>query len=340
MTTFSKDARTPGVESQFIRPGVSNPKYVDVLDEDKAIAGQKFVCISFLSPEKILEKKELYFFNAFLKQWEMAKGFEKYTQFLSFIAYKYDLSFDGLNSDLAEFCETEKDNLFATNMEDDYKNYLDVNEERLEKEFGEVNSFQTNVRGVKIRGTYPTQEEAELRCKMIREVDPDHDVYVGPVGLWMPFHPEAYRTGRVEYLEEELNQLMHEKVKNETEAKQQFEKRLKETRAKAIADNERKAIESGNVLTQTIDDKGELVSVKDTNTTEKNLDSDVAVADIHKELFNGENVVTDKNTDHGLSAILNKGNANQTDADQTDANQTDANQTDANQTDANPMNAH
>ena len=46
-------------------------------------------------------------------------------------------------------------------------------------------------------------------------MDPNHDVFVGPVGTWMPWEPEAYRTGRVEYLEEELNQLMHEKNKNE-----------------------------------------------------------------------------------------------------------------------------
>ena len=33
-------------------------KHVDLLDEDKPIANQKFVCISFVSPEKIVEKKE------------------------------------------------------------------------------------------------------------------------------------------------------------------------------------------------------------------------------------------------------------------------------------------
>ena len=54
---------------------------------------------------------------------------------------------------------------------------------------------------------------------MLRELDPHHDVYVGPVGLWIPFHPEAYKTGRVEYLEDELNQLMTEKKKNEEKAK-------------------------------------------------------------------------------------------------------------------------
>ena len=225
------------------------------------------------------------------------------------LSYKYDIKIEELNQDLQDFCNSEKDNLFNTTLQDDYKNFLDTNEEKLEKEFSEENNFQTSVRGIKVRGSYPTLEEAELRCKMIREVDPEHDVYVGPVGLWMPFHPEAYKTGRTEYLEEELNQLMHEKKKNEHEAKQQFEKRLKDTRAKAMADNEKKALESGNLLTQTLNEEGDLVSVKDTNTTERMLTNNsdtVAVADLQKELFSGDNVVIDKNTDHGLSDLINK----------------------------------
>lgn len=309
MTTLSKDMGNPNIESQLTPDGKPNPKYVDVLDEDKPIAGQKFTCISFISPEKILQNKDLYYFNSFLKEWELTKAFEKYSQFLSFLSYKYDIKIEELNTDLQDFCNSEKDNLFNTTLQDDYKNFLDTNEEKLEKEFSEENNFQTSVRGIKVRGSYPTLEEAELRCKMIREVDPEHDVYVGPVGLWMPFHPEAYKTGRTEYLEEELNQLMHEKKKNEHEAKQQFEKRLKDTRAKAMADNEKKALESGNLLTQTLNEEGDLVSVKDTNTTERMLTNNsdtVAVADLQKELFSGDNVVIDKNTDHGLSDLINK----------------------------------
>ena len=43
----------------------NTPKYVDILEEDKPIAGQKFVCVSFVSPENILKRKELYFFDQF-----------------------------------------------------------------------------------------------------------------------------------------------------------------------------------------------------------------------------------------------------------------------------------
>ena len=39
--------------------GTPNSKYVDLLDEDKPIAGQKFVCVSFVSPENVLKQKEI-----------------------------------------------------------------------------------------------------------------------------------------------------------------------------------------------------------------------------------------------------------------------------------------
>jgi len=276
--------------------GSPNPNYVDMLDEDKPIAGQKFTCVSFVSPEKIIKARELFMFQQFLKQWDMNKSLEKFNHFLNFLAYKYNLNFDTISKDLQDFCKDEKDNLFLTTLEDDYKNFVDVNEERLEAQFGKEHGFQTSVRGLKVRGSYPTQEEAELRCKLLREVDPNHDVYVGPVGLWMPFHPESYKTGRVEYLEDELNQIMQEKNKNEASAKVEFEKRVRDTKEKAMEDNKKKAIASGNVLTQTIDEEGNLISVKDRK-------EEISVADLRKELFEGENIVTDKNSDRGLSRV-------------------------------------
>lgn len=292
-------------ERQINQDGTKNPKYIDMLDEDKPVAGQKFACISFISPEKTIKQREMYNFQQFLKQWDLHKSMEKYTQFMSFLAYKYSLNFDHLSKDLQEFCKEEKDNLFAAcSLEDELKNYLDMNETYLDEKFNKEHQFQTSVRGIKIRGSYPSQQEAELRCKMLREVDPNHDVYVGPVGTWMPFHPEAYKTGRVEYLEDELNQLMHEKHNNEYSAKQEFDKRVRETKEKAMEENRKKALESGNVLTQTINAEGNLVSVANMNTTEKNLLDATSLTDIRKELFEGENIVTNLNNDHGLSQIF------------------------------------
>jgi hypothetical protein len=285
--------------------GKYNPKYVDLLEEDKPIAGQKFVCVSFCSPEKILKEKELFFFENFLKKWDFNKCMEKYIQFLNFISYKYNISFDDISKDFKDFVEEEREILAKSTMDDDFKTFLDNNEEELQKQFDIAHNFQTNTRGLKIRGSYPTQEEAELRSKMLREIDPNHDVFVGPVGMWMPWDPEAYKTGRVEYLEEELNQLMKEKQKNETNAKSAFEQRTKEAKQKAIDENVKSAEKSGNVLTQSIDKEGNLIGVNNINTQEQSLNEqeNISTADRCMELFEGENIVTGK-TDNGQSKLV------------------------------------
>jgi hypothetical protein len=120
------------------------------------------------------------------------------------------------------------------------------------------------VRGLKVRGVFSSQEEAEERSKKLRDQDPNHDIFVGPVGVWMPWDPDAYKTGRVEHMEEELNALHKEKVKNEEMARKEFEERVRETKKKAIMENIEKAKRSGNVLTQTIDEAGNLIGVKET----------------------------------------------------------------------------
>tara|TARA_B000000557_G_scaffold146970_1_gene119280 strand:+ start:288 stop:1202 length:915 start_codon:yes stop_codon:yes gene_type:complete len=271
----------------------TDPKYVDLLDEDKAISGQKFACMSFVSPEKILKQKEMFFFEKFLKNWDFQKSLEKYAQFLNYLSFKYNLKFDDLTNDLQDFVKDQRENLLSNSIEDEYKNFLDNKEEQLEKEFNSLHNFQTSTRGIKVRGSFPTQEEAELRCKMLREVDPNHDVYVAPVGVWVPWHPEAYKTGRVEYLEEELNEIMNEKRKNEESAKQQFEKRVKETKRKAIEENIKNAEKSGNMLSQTIDKEGNLINMAMTENFDEN--ETVTSADIRKELFEGDNIVTSSN---------------------------------------------
>ena len=299
-----RNSKKIGFERKQIN-GKSNPKYVDLLEEDKPIAGQKFVCVSFCSPESILKKKEIFFFQEFLKKWDFNKSMEKFVQFLNFISYKYNVSFEDISNDFKDFVNEERNNLSTTTFEDDYKTFIDNNEEDLQKRFDIENNFQTSTRGLKVRGSYPTQEEAELRCKMLREIDDKHDIFVGPVGMWMPWDPEAYKTGKVEYMEEELNQLMSEKQKNETNAKNAFEQRVKESKKKAIEENIKNAEKSGNVLTQSIDEEGNLIGVNNVNTQEVALkdQENISTADICMELFEGENIVVGK-TDNGQSELV------------------------------------
>lgn len=281
----------------------SESKYIDLLDEDKPVAGQKFACVSFVSPENILKKKEIFYFEEFLKHWNYSQKLQEFTQFLNFLSHKYNINFDKVMKDLDEFVKSEQKHLIKTSIADDYKNFLDAKEDDLEKRFMDENSFQTNTRGLKIRGSYPSQQEAELRCKFLREVDPHHDVYVGPVGMWMPWEPEAYKTGKVEYLEKELNTLMHEKNKNEQNAKEAFEQRVKEAKQNAIKENIESAKESGNKLTQNIDNEGNLIGVG-VSTVENTIDKNqiISTANIREELFEGENVRT-KASDKALKQL-------------------------------------
>jgi hypothetical protein len=250
-------------ERRKLSNGKPNTKYVDVCDEDAAIAGQKFVCMSFISPEDILKKREAFLFDEFIKQWEFTTAMSKFADFMNFVAYKYNIQLEQLTTDFNEYTVEEQSKLKDDKFESHYKSFCEKNEDNLNLQFNRAHSFQTSTRGLKVRGVYNTQEEAELRCKKLRESDPNHDIYVGPVGTWIPWDPNAYKTGRVEFMEEELNQLYTEKLKNEELAKQTFEKRVMEAKKKAIMDNIALAEKSGNALTQTIDESGNLIGVKD-----------------------------------------------------------------------------
>lgn len=273
-------------ERKNLPNGKPNPKYIDLCDEDQSIAGQKFVCMSFVSPEKIIMKKEHFLFNHFVRQWDITKSMEKFNEFIHFLSYKYNLNIENVINDYNEYVKEEEKKLKEYSIHDDYHNFIDKQEEKLTEIFNKENAFQTSVRGLKVRGVFPTQEEAEMRCKKLREFDPNHDIFVGPVGVWIPWDPDAYKTGKVEFMEENLNQLHQEKLKNETRAKQEFEKRIKDTKQKAIEENIKLAEKSGNVLTQTLDEEGNLIGVKEKVNFEEREAAERDTTEKRKELYN------------------------------------------------------
>ena len=67
--TRNKNARKTAFERKNLNNGQPNPKYVDALEVDKPLAGQNFGCFSFISPEKIVKQRELFFFEEFRKNW-------------------------------------------------------------------------------------------------------------------------------------------------------------------------------------------------------------------------------------------------------------------------------
>ena len=54
----------------LVHPGMSDGEQT-WLEQDKEIPGQKYVCLSFLSPEKVLANKEVFFYSRFLENYEV-----------------------------------------------------------------------------------------------------------------------------------------------------------------------------------------------------------------------------------------------------------------------------
>jgi len=306
---MSNNVPYPPYQPKKLANGMPNPKYVDLTKEvDPPLEGQEWSVFTFISPEKILKDKHLFQFESFVKKWEFSKKMQAYTQFINFISFKYNLSAEALNNDFADFLREEGAKLTSgSTVEDDYKSFMEKHGERINKEFDAKHNFQTSVRAVKNSGNFKTEAEARERGKFIRSLFPSHTTRVGRVGEFGMWDPEYKDGGDVEYMDDELNRLVHEKEKNAAISKAAFDSRVKETKEKAIQDNIEKAEKSGNVLTQNIDEKGELYSVTTQETELRQLadgEGNVSAADVRNVLFEGDNVVMDKNTDKGQSLLL------------------------------------
>ena len=265
-----------GLETRKTKDGKANPKYIDLLNEYPVIPSQLYGCYSFVSPEKIIKQKEVFFFEQFVKQWNFTKSVSQFSDFLQFISFKYNLKVDNLLEDFKQFVQEEENMLKATDVQGDFSTFLDKNEDKLMEIFQKEHGFQTSVRGFANIGNFPTTEEAERYAKQIRESVPHHDILVGRNFVWTPLDPDAYKTGRIEFMEDELNQLHHEKLKNEKKAKEDFDKRVYDSKKKAIEANIELAKKTGNVLTQTMDEHGNLVGVRENvNFEERDAAKDI-----------------------------------------------------------------
>jgi hypothetical protein len=194
----------------------------DYLEEDPEIRGQRYVCLSFLSPEEVIQRKEIVFFGKFLAPF----GAELNTLFDNIKA-----KFDG-NQEVVEMVAGLRhryDYLFdAKALGEEYEYYKQKNSETLEKEYLEANDFQTSIRGIKVRGAYDTVPEARNRAEFLKKRDPAFDVYVGQVGCWCPWSANPEDIADAEYSEAALNTLMKKYKENQQEKEEHFRMRRDE----------------------------------------------------------------------------------------------------------------
>jgi len=192
----------------------------DFLEVDPKIPGQNFVCLSFVSPEKILKQKETFMTTKFL---------------------------DYLINDSDPLVEKIRENMLNKEIKINYdsveKLYSDwkyLKNEEVEAEFFELNEYRTSMRGIKVRGVYDTYKEATVRAQVLRRKDASFNVFVGQIGYWLPWDPECESVPEQEYQEGQLNELvkkykenldnrdnLYDQVKNE-----RIEKAKKEVAAK------------------------------------------------------------------------------------------------------------
>lgn len=225
----------------------------DFLDEDTEISGQRYVLLSFISPEKVLDKKDLFFFEKFLQAYEVdwkLKNLEKYMvevvknvndqlddrikelekndQFdQANICRKNRLRIDDLMGEYSGFVQKNRAEINKTKIVEAYDDYMYANKTKLEDEFYALNEFRTSVRGIKVRGVYGNPKEAELKAKKLQNKDKYHNILVGDVGKWLPWDPQSHEIADQDYNNDQLNNLMRKYKENEDNREKFFDERTK-----------------------------------------------------------------------------------------------------------------
>jgi hypothetical protein len=124
---------------------------------------------------------------------------------------------------LQEFVKGNLKEMKETKLKDNFDDYVFANKAKLEEESLLLINFRQSVRGLKVRGVYGSQAEAEARSKELQRVDQIHNIFLGEIGKWLPWDPAPSDVANQEYAEEQLNTLM-KKYKENEEAREEFMK--------------------------------------------------------------------------------------------------------------------
>ena len=273
----------------------------DFLEVDPKIPGQNYVCLSFVSPEKIIKQKEVYFMTKFLDY--LVNDQEQIVQ---------DIRTKILNKEI------------VTNYETMGKLYGDWKYSRtsiLETEFHELSDFKTSMRGLKVRGVYDSHKEASVRAQVLRRKDPSFNVFIGQVGYWLPWDPECETVPEQEYQESQLNDLvknykdnldnrdvLYEQEKNDRIEKAKREVIARKEKAKSESEipiveptNEEEAIKNIEELRNIVDESDKLYyeNLKKNENISNNSEDDSKPEDINN--FKAESMGSLENDDPWLN---------------------------------------
>lgn len=82
--------------------------------------------------------------------------------------------------------------------------------------------------GLKIRGVFPTKDEASAHAKRLQKEDATFDIYMVETGKWLLIPPDRDKIDDVHYVEDKLEEIMTKYRENQTQARSMFEKRKRD----------------------------------------------------------------------------------------------------------------
>ena len=205
-------------------------KEKDYLENDLEIRGQKYYLASFVSPEDAITNTQAFIFSRFIAQFgqEMTDMFDKVEQ------WSKEHGCYSIIHDCVSGMKDKYDFLFSDDaMQDKYRIFCSENENELATKYHQEHDFQTNIRGLKVRGVYGTLEESKEHAKILQEKFPRHPAtFTGEVGVWAPWSPHEDDVDKVEYLGTELNTLMSKYNDRNDKRDKEFVNRFAENQKK------------------------------------------------------------------------------------------------------------
>lgn len=150
----------------------------DFLEQDAAVRGQSYVCLSFLSPEDAIASKNAHAVSAFMRAF--CRDFKTLYGDVQTAAAKTDDP--ALAPMLDSLAERYAYALDPEAMKTEFDSFCRANDAVLHQEYARLTDDVCSIRGIKVRGSYETEKEARHRAQQLMRTDPNFDVYVASVG--------------------------------------------------------------------------------------------------------------------------------------------------------------
>jgi hypothetical protein len=188
----------------------------DFLEVDAPVPGQNYALLSFVSPDSMIEKRELFMVKHFLasiyqKENQRNKDMVEATENNTNDGQSKEGYYTGLKPG---YILPESFSEFL----DSYEDFKFTSEDKVHQQFNEQNNNSTSIRGVKIRGVYDLLDHAKKKAKELQAKDSSFHVFVGQVGYWLPWDPTS-KSHQIEdevYGNTQLNDLMQKYKENKT----------------------------------------------------------------------------------------------------------------------------